>query len=234
MITKKISMYLVAILAITFANLNNAMADERKEFSSLPNFDEIGLGVYADLTFKQGNDQLVVMEGPAATLEKIEVEVKQGKLKITRKDRAMKRNSKVKIQVTVKSLKGVSMAGAGKMIGEGTFNAKNFTVSLSGAGDIKLNSESQSMTVKIAGSGKVALAGKSKHGEVSIAGSGDLDALGLSVDTYNIRISGSGNCNINVAEEIDSRIAGSGNVNYKGNPSKVNTRAAGSGKVRKI
>ena len=39
---------------------------------------------------------------------------------------------------------------------------------------------------------------------------------------------------INVKNELDANITGSGNVRYKGNPSKVNSHAAGSGNVRKL
>ncbi len=49
-----------------------------------------------------------------------------------------------------------------------------------------------------------------------------------------VRISGSGNVEINVKDELDATISGSGSVSYKGSPSKVNSNASGSGKVRKI
>jgi hypothetical protein len=37
-----------------------------------------------------------------------------------------------------------------------------------------------------------------------------------------------------VKNELDATISGSGSVSYRGNPSKVNSHASGSGKVRKL
>jgi hypothetical protein len=39
---------------------------------------------------------------------------------------------------------------------------------------------------------------------------------------------------INVKNELDAVISGSGSVSYKGNPNKVNSHSSGSGKVSKM
>ena len=54
------------------------------------------------------------------------------------------------------------------------------------------------------------------------------------LERYNIHISGSGSCKINVSKEIDANVSGSGSISYRGNPEKVYHHASGSGKIRKI
>jgi Putative auto-transporter adhesin, head GIN domain len=66
-----------------------------------------------------------------------------------------------------------------------------------------------------------------------ISGSGKVYASNLEADKCDVRISGSGDVEINVKSDLDANISGSGSVTYKGNPSHVNSHSSGSGKVRK-
>ena len=70
--------------------------------------------------------------------------------------------------------------------------------------------------------------------DASISGSGKVLAAELETNRCDVRITGSGDVEINVKDELDANITGSGSVSYRGNPKKVNTHSAGSGKVRKI
>jgi hypothetical protein len=59
-------------------------------------------------------------------------------------------------------------------------------------------------------------------------------AADLVTNKCDVRISGSGDVEINVTDELDASISGSGSVLYKGDPKKLNSHSAGSGKVRKM
>jgi hypothetical protein len=54
------------------------------------------------------------------------------------------------------------------------------------------------------------------------------------VNSCDIRISGSGDVEVNVKESLEANISGSGSVTYRGNPAHVNSHSSGSGKVRKM
>ena len=128
----------------------------------------------------------------------------------------------------------MNLSGSGKVIGEGTFDTGDLDLGVSGSGDLELDVEADNIDTGISGSGDIELTGSAKEHAVSISGSGRLDAEDLEAETYRIRISGSGSCRINVSEEIDSRVSGSGSIYYKGSPNKVNNHSSGSGKLRKI
>jgi hypothetical protein len=125
---------------------------------------------------------------------------------------------------------------------------------VSGSGDIELKGKCRRFDSDVSGSGKVDLAlaiaeradfGVSGSGkiyakgsapviEAAISGSGKVLAADLVAERCTVRISGSGDVEINVKNELDANISGSGSVSYKGNPSKVNSHSAGSGNVRKF
>jgi hypothetical protein len=130
----------------------------------------------------------------------------------------------------------------------------NIEANVSGSGDIELrgkckNMESDvsgsgkvDMTITIAdladyhisGSGKIVAKGTSNVVKTTVSGSGKVLAAELEANRCDIRISGSGDVEINVKNEIEANISGSGTVSYKGNPAKVNSHASGSGNVKKM
>jgi hypothetical protein len=86
----------------------------------------------------------------------------------------------------------------------------------------------------LSGSGKVQASGSAKEVKATISGSGEVLAANLVTDKCDVRISGSGDVEINVNKELDAHISGSGSVSYRGNPAHVNSHSSGSGSVRKL
>ena len=106
---------------------------------------------------------------------------------------------------------------------------------MSGSGNVtmKLN-VTDAANFGVSGSGKINAAGTASKVKVSISGSGKVLAADLETNTCDVRISGSGDVEINVKEALDANISGSGSVSYKGDPKRLNSHSAGSGKVRKM
>ncbi len=141
---------------------------------------------------------------------------------------------KIEVFVTMKEVRGLSVAGSGNIKGETPIQSKDLDLAIAGSGSIKLNVTALSISANIAGSGNMDLSGRCDRNRVTISGSGELAALELNADEYDIRISGSGGTKVNVKESLDVRISGSGSVRYAGNPEHVNTDVSGSGSVKKL
>lgn len=126
-----------------------------------------------------------------------------------------------------------SVSGSGNMIVRG--NLASLRSDISGSGKIEVNATITGTTAfDISGSGKVLASGKSSSVEVELSGSGKVLAADLETGACRVRISGSGSVEINVKEELDAKISGSGDVRYLGNPSRVNAHSSGSGSVKKL
>jgi hypothetical protein len=125
------------------------------------------------------------------------------------------------------------VSGSGSIDLKGKSKSFNSDVSGSGRVAIAMNIKN-SAEFGISGSGKIMAKGTANTVKTSISGSGKVLAADLETDRCDIRISGSGNMEINVRNELDATISGSGSVAYRGNPSKINSNASGSGKLRKL
>lgn len=126
-----------------------------------------------------------------------------------------------------------NVSGSGDMDVKGHF--ESFEGDVSGSGKIVLDARiDEAADFSISGSGEVKASGEADAVKAHISGSGKVLAANLQTQRCEVRISGSGDVEINVTEELDANISGSGSVSYRGSPKKINSHAAGSGKVRKI
>jgi hypothetical protein len=125
------------------------------------------------------------------------------------------------------------VSGSGDIDLKGTCESLDSDVS--GSGKVNLSATiKDDATFGVSGSGRIEASGSANNVKTSISGSGKVMAADLQTNRCEVRISGSGDVEINVKNELDANITGSGSVSYRGNPNKVNSHASGSGKVRKM
>jgi len=223
------------ILIVMFFTSTIAFSQHTEE-RSVDDFTKVSMGISGDLVIKQGNQNSLVLKGDKETLDKIVTEVSNNNLKIkTKNGRWYKSYSNVTVFITVVDLDAVTLGGSGNIKSDGKINCQSLDLAVSGSGNIEMNVEvNNNIDLSISGSGKIYLTGSSKEGELSISGSGKLDALDMTSEAFDIRISGSGSAKINVSKSIVANISGSGSVQYSGNPEKVSSHASGSGSIKKI
>lgn len=126
-----------------------------------------------------------------------------------------------------------NVSGSGNIELKG--KCKDFNSDVSGSGKVIMTlTASGDADFGVSGSGKIEASGSASKVKAAISGSGKVLAGNLETNTCEVLITGSGDVEINVKNELDANIVGSGNVRYKGNPSKVNSHSAGSGHVRKM
>jgi hypothetical protein len=139
----------------------------------------------------------------------------------------------LKIDFDAKGAVDADVSGSGDLDING--NCKRFDSDVSGSGRVNLSGKiADTANFGISGSGKIYASGSADVVKTDISGSGKVLASDLQANRCEVRISGSGDVEINVQEELNANISGSGSVRYKGNPNHVNANSAGSGKVRKM
>ncbi len=125
------------------------------------------------------------------------------------------------------------VSGSGNITLRG--NLKNVKSNISGSGKFDLQASVAGLAAfDISGSGDALARGTAGEVEARISGSGKILAAALETKACKARISGSGSVEINVSDELEATISGSGDVRYAGNPSRLNVHSSGSGKVKKI
>ena len=136
--------------------------------------------------------------------------------------------------VYVPTLHEIEASGSGNIVLEGVLKSDNLSIATAGSGNVTGQLNVESLKLKSAGSGNFRLRGNVVEAVISSSGSGNIQSFDLFIENCNISKSGSGNTQLTVARSLNASISGSGNMNYRGTPSTVNCKSAGSGKIKKV
>ena len=204
---------------------------------SVGDYDGIGVSGWFDVELVDGKEGRLTLKGEENLLEHIVTEVKNGKLSIkVEKGYNLKPSSwddGILIIVPVESINSISLSGSGDIVGKTTLKASNFNTAMSGSGDITLDVEVRSLTASMSGSGDITLSGNTADFNATISGSGDIKAYELDADNVDATVSGSADIKVTAKKMLKARVSGSGDISYRGNPEKVDTKTSGSGDITK-
>ena len=124
----------------------------------------------------------------------------------------------------------ISSSGSGNVETRETLRTDELNVSLVGSGGLSLNTVFDSGVLSLTGSGGIEVQGSCEEQEVSLTGSGNYRAFGLSSNSCNISVAGSGSSEVFVNDDLNVSILGSGNVTYMGDPDII-SEVIGSGRL---
>ena len=224
-------------LLALFVLISTSLFAQEREVRELPVFDEVNLNTSGTVYITQGAIQKVELVGSDETLEKIETEVRGGRLVIKTQNSgwfSWNDIGRFEIYITMKDIRALHVAGSGRMFTENKLSVRDLDLAVSGSGKLEVQADASYIDASISGSGKMEIEGQAPDLEIHISGSGGIYAENLSSKNCEVRISGSGRCEVNVSDELNARISGSGSVYYTGNPQRLDSSTSGSGRVRKM
>lgn len=199
-------------------------------------FNEVYIGGNFNVEITDEKTKHIVLKGNQEAINEIEVSLRNNKLEIEKKRNSWWRSGykggRVSVTIPATQLKAVYLSGSGSL--KGTIHAsEDLKLVVSGSGSFNASIEgAKDISSTISGSGDISVSGSCENLNLQISGSGSLRAEDLSTKTAEVKIAGSGNARLNVSERLTASVAGSGNVIYSGNPSKVEKSVAGSGRIR--
>lgn len=233
---------LSAITLILFSTVS--FAQTTKKPFELPEFKSIYNNSNYTILLKQTNKQEVIAEAQPDVMEVTNIFVENGVLMVNVERKPdnpnksvwakiddIKLNPTMKVYVSVKNLTDLQVNGSGKIVSENSLAASMLTLSVSGAGSMDLDIKGEVVKADVSGSGKIALKGYATSIDVVLSGSGDLNAFNCPVETSKIKVSGTGDAEVNVTNSIDAIVLGSGTVKHKGNTKSTTKKVYGSGSV---
>jgi len=198
-------------------------------------YDGIAVSGSFFVTLVDGTEGTITINAEENLVNYIIVEVKENTLYIRPEKNyglSASKGKKIQINVPINTISSVSLAGSGDVISNFMMNASSFKISLAGSGDIKLGIEAQNIDASVSGSGDIELKGTALNFNAAVAGSGDIKAFDLQAENAKASIAGSGDIEIYSTQSIEARVSGSGDIQYKGNPTKVDSKVSGSGTIK--
>jgi hypothetical protein len=206
--------------------------DRFSEKRSVAPFTSVELKGIGDVHVTQGPEMEVTVDARRRVLPMIETEVRGGELVIW--DKGLSGFvGPIDIYLTMESVDGLSLSGSGRIIGEDTISGEGLSLGISGSGGIAVHVEAERVRTRVTGSGSLTISGDAGVHTALISGSGKIEGFGLETKRCEMKITGSGQARLNVSDELNAVITGSGNIEYKGNP-RVRQKTFGSGSLIQV
>jgi hypothetical protein len=232
-IVAKHVIYPAAFLALSAACSTGAVCAERSY--SISGVTAVAItGVNATIAI--GPKASVVLRGDQRDLNRVEVAVENGELRLKPYNSSVfnwksELLENITVQITVRALREVSIAGAGNVTASG-ITGKHFEVYLGGGGTFTgQDVDVRNVELGIAGSGTITLSGACDRADIGIGGSGKIQASALKCKSTHVSLTGGGAVETYASVSATTVIAGGGSVAVFGNPAKRDGSASRGGTV---
>ncbi len=205
---------MIPVFLMLFAG--SALAADISKTYDLEPFTGIETEGDYEIELMAGTTQKVMASSNEKTLKRLKMKVSNGILNIDMKSSDTwfsDDNDDIKITINVKELNQLDISGSVDLKATG-ISGKELKIDISGSSDMNL-------------------AGTVDNLIFDIAGSADIEAGKLVAKNIKVEVAGSADLEVNAIDSLDSKISGSGEISYVGSPTKVNTRVAGSGTIKK-
>ena len=217
----------------------------------LIDFTKISNECSLDVYITEGSELKVIAKGHQNIIDRVRTSVINEEWAVDLQEGSY-RDFKCEIHIEMPNLESVKVDGSGDFdiknmtledlhlhvdgsgditLDEGLTTTNMLEVEVDGSGDIYVTDlDAKDVAVDIDGSGDITLRGTCDFNKVIIFGSGDFRGFALETEDCEIKVNASGTSEVNVDEDLEVIIEGSGDVYYKGSP-EVNQRIDGSGRL---
>jgi hypothetical protein len=237
------AMLAASMLTLALGGCNASGAKEKDEAApsarrdfTVGAFHSVSLTGSPDVVVTVGGRPSVRAEGDARMVERLDVRIVEGDLKIGFLEGSSFRSMfghdrNVTIHVTVPSLAAANLTGSGD-IRIDRVQGPNFAGLLSGSGDLEVGQmRVDAATFSLNGSGGIRAAGAARSSQLHLAGSGDIELSRLETSNATVALMGSGDIRARATESARVALMGSGDVTIAG-PARCEIDKRGPGEVR--
>ncbi|WP_066330935.1 GIN domain-containing protein [Azohydromonas lata] len=182
-------------------------------------FDSVLWRGSGELFIEQGTQESLNVEAEPAVLARLQVGVRGGRLEIGFLPGRVVTQAPLRLLLKLRALVALESQAAGDLH-VGALQTPALALELAGSGETRIAAlRARSLDARLAGSGLLAIDGGAvERQHVLIAGASGYQAAGLASRQAEIEIAGSGDAELAAEQRLIARIAGAGNVRYRGHP----------------
>ena len=199
-----------------------------KELNNVSNFSSIKVLGSTDVEYRQssGSKTEISIYGSDNLVDLLEVSTANGVLQVNIKKgvKILSGERRLKVIASSPSLDEVDIKGSADVYLKGTIKGNDLNLNIAGSGDIEAeNLQYANIFALVKGSGDIDLKNVKATTVMSeVNGSGDISAEKLAATNVVATVAGSGDIVCYASRQLDARVSGSGDIEYKGSPSIVN------------
>lgn len=217
------SFMVLTLLLAVFSGCNqiNGIGPVVNKTRDLSGFNTIVSNLPTPVYITEGKNYEINLEGQQNILDLVETKLEDNRLTLNLKSGySISGNIHLIIRIKSPNIKGIINHGSGDMEVLNHFQCSNLSIKNSGSGNIEMEGFwTKQLSISLTGSGNITIQnGLADKASIMLTGSGYLMAPNLSSKAMALQLTGSGDATVGRCDTLNARIAGSGNITYRGQP----------------
>ncbi len=203
-----------------------------KETRNLSSFHALEVGGAFEVELIKSTETKIIIKTDDNIMPYISTRVSGGELEIeTTQD--IDNATALSLIIYYQNLDELDISGAAELFSKDILTTNHLELDFSGAADITLKIEVESLEADFSGATDIEFDGKVKNAEIEISGAATLRAYGLEVNDLDLEVSGAANAKVLAIDHMKVDCSGASSVRYKGNPSLDIIDVSGASSFRK-
>lgn len=195
-------------------------------------FNAISANEGLDVYITQGDSESVRVQADENLQEIIITEVNNGVLKIHTEDNIGYASTK-KVIVNFKSIDKISASSGSDVISTNTITVDELEVYTSSGSDAKLDVNVEHLVCNSSSGSDIKISGTTNTLRAEASSGSDIKAANLQATTTMAKANSGADVTVNTSKELTASASSGGDINYYGNPKKVEKNDGPSGSIRK-
>ncbi|GEM_PF-1959539 len=195
-------------------------------------FESVRVSTSINAEIINSNRQEVLITAPESIMDKVLVDVQNGRLHIAFKPGTSIRGThRVSARIYTNKLSGIAADSSADIVIQGKFTQEQLNLSASSSGSIEGDVEANELSIEVSSSGDITsrvwarnlmgkasssgdlnLSGTAKNGELKASSSGSIDSPSLVLENAVLRASSSGDVRVGVSHKADASASSSGGI----------------------
>jgi hypothetical protein len=229
-----IVLFLATFLSSCNINMFNRVNGDRnvvtQDRTTKEAFTKIKVSTGLDLYISQGSKNKITVEADENLQEIIITEVINGELKIYSEKNIWRAKAR-KIHVTVNNLENLVATSGADVYTKETLKITNLKISATSGADIKISVDANTVETNATSGSDIEISGLANNYFSNATSGASIDAYELKSKSATVKVTSGAAINVFAIESIDAKATSGGDIDFKGNPKKVDKKSSSGGSI---
>lgn len=234
-ISKIIAILFVAtVFSSCVGNMFNSVNGNRNVITEVrkasDNFTKIKVSTGIDVYITQGSKNKITVEADENLHDIIRTDIEDGVLKIYSEKSIWKAKAR-KVYVTIVNLDLLTATSGSDVYSENVIKTDNISISTTSGADIKISVNAVSVATSSTSGSGIKITGTTTNHASSATSGASIDAYQLESVNAIANVTSGADINIYASEKLEAKATSGGDIDFKGNPKKINKTSNSGGSV---
>lgn len=207
----------------------NVITDNR---TPSENFTKIKVSNGLDLHVSQGNETKVILEADENLHDIIFTEVRDGELRIYAEKNIWRAESR-KVHVKLQTLESIQATSGADVHSEQVISSNKIYLSATSGADIRFEVQATEVRTDATSGADIKISGAAEKHSTNATSGASINAYHLISKTVNANVSSGADINVYASEAIYANASSGGDIDFRGNPQKIDRNASSGGSISK-